>query len=444
MHRETRRREYWVLALRVLSPQALEAMTAQRDKATETSDARSRELDEAKQQLEEARQQLQETRDELAALRAPQLAQAASEPAATPPAGEERVEPPPGNEEAERALEAARQAGLLVQQLQLEAQAAAQQAAAQLTALTSELQVAETAWADESQDGARARASLVALRAEVHEAILAPVVDHWPAARAVPADEGPSAADAILYSDAIVASTAESEEEVPAGVVQGKAAADPGGLDGAAAHVRSLLARDALERQLLLQALAQCEKEAAFAADAAAAEAEAAATAVAAAEAAAAAAAAAAATPAAEPPAPAVQEDKGVAEAALKELQAGVQAAREAAAAATDAAQERLEQQQATALLAAVLHNGLTAATEHHEKELELLRAHLAQSQADAVSSQEAEAASKQENAALLNTLAGERDAVKELERQVRAPSKEPSSARGPAVPRALLADQGT
>ena len=40
------------------------------------------------------------------------------------------------------------------------------------------------------------------------------------------------------------------------------------------------------------------------------------------------------------------------------------------------------------------------------------------------MSAQEAEAASKQENAALLNTLAGERDAVQELERQVRASNK--------------------
>ena len=69
---------------------------AQRDKAVETSDVRSRELDEAKQQLEQARQQLQEAQDELASLQAAQLAQAA-EPAAPPPAASEQ--PPPRDEE---------------------------------------------------------------------------------------------------------------------------------------------------------------------------------------------------------------------------------------------------------------------------------------------------------------------------------------------------------
>ena len=382
-------------------------MTAQRDKAVETSDVRSRELDEAKQQLEQARQQLQEAQDELASLQAAQLAQAASEPAAPPPAASE--EPPPRDEEA---LEAVRQADLLVQQLQLEAQVTAQQAAAQLAALTSELQVAETAWAYESQEGARVRDSLVSLRAEVHEAIVTPLIDHWPAGRLISTDEG-------LADDAIVDSIAEPEEEVLAQAVQGDSAdpTDPISLDGASAQVRSLLARDALERQLLLQALAQSEKDAAFAADTAAAEAEAAAAAIAAAEAAAAAAAAAA-TPAAEPPPPVIEDAN---EEALKGLQEELQAARETAAAAVHAAQDRLEQQHATALLSAVLHNGLTTAMAQHDINLGLLRSHLAQSQADTVSAQEAEAASKQENAALLNTLAGERDAVQELERQVRA-----------------------
>ena len=392
-------------------------MTAQRDRAVETSDVRSRQLDEATQQLAQARQQLQEAQDELRALQAAQLAQAA----APPPAGtEEREQPSP------RALEAARQADLLVQELRLEAQAAEQQAAAQLTALTSELHVTEMVWAHESQEAARARASLESLRAEVHEAILAPLIEHWPAAKLVPTDQG-------LAAEAVVDSMAESEEENPVEAevpaqAEGEAATDPSRLDAASAHVRGLLVRDALERQLLVQALAQAEKDAVLAADAAAA----------------------AATPASEPPSePVIDETKGAAEHALRELQAEVQAAREAAAAAADAAQERLQQQQATALLSAVLHNGLAALMEHHAKELGLLRPLLAQSQVDVASAKEAEAASKQENAALLNTLAGERDAAKELERQARCPRKSPSLQLSPsgaisAAPRALLADQGT
>ena len=336
-------------------------MTLLRDQAKEEIESHSRELDEAKQQHAEAQQLLQVARDEIAALQGALQAAAAG-----------------SSEEVERTLEAARQAESTAQQMRLEMQVVSQQAAAEVAALVSELGSVEAALTQECQEG---RASLSALSMQVQEKILQPLMVHWHRVKE---------RTELTQSD-LVEQDAAAATDPGLQAAQAAASADVQSwdkpvvsLEDASAQLPGLLARDALERQLLQQALAQAEDDAALR----------------------------------EPQLAAVSVIGPDAD-----VLAGLRAeGRSATAAASTAAAAN----QAT-ILAAVLFEELAAAKLQHKRECLNQRAQLAQSQAGAEIAQDAERASKRELASLLETVASEREAVqaqlRDLEGQLEAAS---------------------
>ena len=216
-------------------------MTLLRDQAKEEIESHSRELDEAKQQHAEAQQLLQVARDEIAALQGALQAAAAG-----------------SSEEVERTLEAARQAESTAQQMRLETQVVSQQAAAEVAALVSELGSVEAALTQECQEG---RASLSALSLQVQEKILQPLMVHWHRVKE---------RTELTQSD-LVEQDAAAATDPGLQAAQAAASADVQSwdkpvvsLEDASAQLPGLLARDALERQLLQQALAQAEDDAAL------------------------------------------------------------------------------------------------------------------------------------------------------------------------------------
>ena len=332
-------------------------MTLLRDQAKEEIESHSRELDEAKQQHAEAQQLLQVARDEIAALQGALQAAAAG-----------------SSEEVERTLEAESTA----QQMRLETQVVSQQAAAEVAALVSELGSVEAALAQECQEG---RASLSALSMQVQEKILQPLMVHWHRVKE---------RTELTQSD-LVEQDAAAAIDPGLQAAQAAASADVQtwdkpvvSLEDASAQLPGLLARDALERQLLQQALAQAEDDAAL------------------------------------------REPQLAAESVIgpdADVLAGLRAeGRSATAAASTAAAAN----QAT-ILAAVLFEGLAAAKLQHKRECLNQRAQLAQSQAGAEIAQDAERASKRELASLLEAVASEREAVqaqlRDLEGQLEAAS---------------------
>ena len=332
-------------------------MTLLRDQAKEEIESHSRELDEAKQQHAEAQQLLQVARDEIAALQGALQAAAAG-----------------SSEEVERTLEAESTA----QQMRLETQVVSQQAAAEVAALVSELGSVEAALTQECQEG---RASLSALSMQVQEKILQPLMVHWHRVKE---------RTELTQSD-LVEQDAAAAIDPGLQAAQAAASADVQtwdkpvvSLEDASAQLPGLLARDALERQLLQQALAQAEDDAAL------------------------------------------REPQLAAESVIgpdADVLAGLRAeGRSATAAASTAAAAN----QAT-ILAAVLFEGLAAAKLQHKRECLNQRAQLAQSQAGAEIAQDAERASKRELASLLETVASEREAVqaqlRDLEGQLEAAS---------------------
>ena len=333
----------------------------------------SQELDEAKQQLAEAQQLLQAARDEIAALQvALQAAQEAPEPATPLPA-----ESSLSGEGAERTLEA----GSLVQ-MRLEAQVVSQQAAAEMAALVGELQSVEAALAQECQEG---RASLCALSVQVQEKILEPLMVHWHRVqgRMELTSEEPTQ-PGLIEQDATAATDPAQQTGQVAASSDVKRSWDKleFSLEDSSSRLLGLLARDTFERQLLLQALAQAEDDAAV-----------------------------------RKPQPlemksVVGPDMDV----LAGLRAEVQSATAAASTAAAATQ-------ATTILAAILFEDLATAKLQHKRERLNQRAQLAQSQADAKSAQDAELASKSELASLHETVASERegqDGRNALEAQLR------------------------
>ena len=332
-------------------------MTLLRDQAKEEIESHSRELDEAKQQHAEAQQLLQVARDEIAALQGALQAAAAG-----------------SSEEVERTLEAESTA----QQMRLETQVVSQQAAAEVAALVSELGSVEAALTQECQEG---RASLSALSMQVQEKILQPLMVHWHRVKE---------RTELTQSD-LVEQDAAAAIDPGLQAAQAAASADVQtwdkpvvSLEDASAQLPGLLARDALERQLLQQALAQAEDDAAL------------------------------------------REPQLAAESVIgpdADVLAGLRAeGRSATAAASTAAAAN----QAT-ILAAVLFEELAAAKLQHKRECLNQRAQLAQSQAGAEIAQDAERASKRELASLLETVASEREAVqaqlRDLEGQLEAAS---------------------
>ena len=332
-------------------------MTLLRDQAKEEIESHSRELDEAKQQHAEAQQLLQVARDEIAALQGALQAAAAG-----------------SSEEVERTLEAESTA----QQMRLETQVVSQQAAAEVAALVSELGSVEAALTQECQEG---RASLSALSMQVQEKILQPLMVHWHRVKE---------RTELTQSD-LVEQDAAAAIDPGLQAAQAAASADVQtwdkpvvSLEDASAQLPGLLARDALERQLLQQALAQAEDDAAL------------------------------------------REPQLAAESVIgpdADVLAGLRAEGRSATAATSTPAAA---NQAT-ILAAVLFEELAAAKLQHKRECLNQRAQLAQSQAGAEIAQDAERASKRELASLLETVASEREAVqaqlRDLEGQLEAAS---------------------
>ena len=321
-------------------------MTSLRDQAKEEMGSHSQELDEAKQQHTEAQQLLQAARDEIAAL------QAALQAAQQPPAAAAG-----SSEEVERTLEAARQAESTAQQMRLEAQFVSQQAAAEVAALVSELESVEAALTQECQES---RASLSALSMQVQEKILEPLMVHWHTVQ----ERIELTQSGLMEQDAAAATDPGQQAGQAAASADVKTWDKPEfSLEGSFAQLPGLLARDALERQLLLQALAQAEDNAA------------------------------------------VRESQMTAESVIGpdvDVLAGSRAESATAAASTAAAAN-----QAT-ILAAVLFEDLATAKLQHKRERLNQRAQLAQSQAIAEIAQDAERASKR----LLETVASEREAA--------------------------------
>ena len=316
-------------------------MTSLRDKATEEIGSHSQELDEAQQLLQAAR-------DEIAALQAAQQPPAAA-------AG--------SSEELERTLEAAQQAESTAQQMRLEAQVVSQQAAAEVAALVSELESVEAALTQERQ---QSRASLSALSMQVQEKILEPLMVHWHTVQ----ERIELTQSGLMEQDAAAATDPGQQAGQAAASADVKTWDKPEfSLEDSSAQLPGLLARDALERQLLLQALAQAEDGAAV-----------------------------------REPQLAVESVIGPDGDVLAGLRAEAQSA--TAAASTAAAAN-----QAT-ILAAVLFEDLATAKLQHKRERLNQRAQLAQSQAIAEMAQDAERASKCELASLLETVASEREAV--------------------------------
>ena len=315
-------------------------MTSLRDQAKEEMGSHSQELDEAKQQHTEAQQLLQAARDEIAALQAALLEAGSSE-------------------EVERTLEAARQAESTAQQMRLEAQFVSQQAAAEVAALVGELESVEAALTQECQES---RASLSALSMQVQEKILEPLMVHWHTVQ----ERIELTQSGLMEQDAAAATDPGQQAGQAAASADVKTWDKPEfSLEGSFAQLPGLLARDALERQLLLQALAQAEDGAAV-----------------------------------REPQLAVESVIGPDGDVLAGLRAEAQSA--TAAASTAAAAN-----QAT-ILAAVLFEDLATAKLQHKRERLNQRAQLAQSQAGAESAQDAERASKR----LLETVASEREAA--------------------------------
>ena len=315
-------------------------MTSLRDQAKEEMGSHSQELDEAKQQHTEAQQLLQAARDEIAALQAALLEAGSSE-------------------EVERTLEAARQAESTAQQMRLEAQFVSQQAAAEVAALVGELESVEAALTQECQES---RASLSALSMQVQEKILEPLMVHWHKVQ----ERIELTQSGLMEQDAAAATDPGQQAGQAAASADVKTWDKPEfSLEGSFAQLPGLLARDALERQLLLQALAQAEDGAAV-----------------------------------REPQLAVESVIGPDGDVLAGLRAEAQSA--TAAASTAAAAN-----QAT-ILAAVLFEDLATAKLQHKRERLNQRAQLAQSQAGAESAQDAERASKR----LLETVASEREAA--------------------------------
>ena len=314
-------------------------MTSLRDKATEEIGSHSQELDEAQQLLQAAR-------DEIAALQAAQQPPAAA-------AG--------SSDEFERTLEAARQAESTAQQMRLEAQVVSQQAAAEVAALVSELESVEAALTQERQ---QSRASLSALSMQVQENILEPLMVHWHREQ----EKMELTQSGLMEQDAAAATDPGQQAGQAAASADVKTWDKPEfSLEDSSAQLPGLLARDALERQLLLQALAQAEDNAA------------------------------------------VREPQLTAKSVIGpdvDVLAGLRAESATAAASTAAAAN-----QAT-ILAAVLFEDLATAKLQHKRERQNQRAQLAQSQAIAEMAQDAERASKCELASLLETVASEREAV--------------------------------
>ena len=323
-------------------------MTSLRDQAKEEMGSHSQELDEAKQQHTEAQQLLQAARDEIAAL------QAALQAAQQPPAAAAG-----SSEEVERTLEAARQAESMAQQMRLEAQFVSQQAAAEVAALVGELESVEAALTQECQES---RASLSALSMQVQEKILEPLMVHWHTVQ----ERIELTQSGLMEQDAAAATDPGQQAGQAAASADVKTWDKPEfSLEDSSAQLPGLLARDALERQLLLQALAQAEDGAAV-----------------------------------REPQLAVESVIGPDGDVLAGLRAEAQSA--TAAASTAAAAN-----QAT-ILAAVLFEDLATAKLQHKRERLNQRAQLAQSQAGAESAQDAERASKR----LLETVASEREAA--------------------------------
>ena len=313
-------------------------MTSLRDKATEEIGSHSQELDEAQQLLQAAR-------DEIAALQAAQQPPAAA-------AG--------SSEELERTLEAAQQAESTAQQMRLEAQVVSQQAAAEVAALVSELESVEAALTQERQ---QSRASLSALTMQVHEKILEPLMVHWHRVQ----EKMELTQSGLMEQDAAAATDPGQQAGQATASADVKTWDKPEfSLEDSSAQLPGLLARDALERQLLLQALAQAEDNAA------------------------------------------VREPQLTAKSVIGpdvDVLAGLRAESATAAASTAAAAN-----QAT-ILAAVLFEDLATAKLQQKRERLNQRAQLAQSQAIAEIAQDAERASKRELASLLEPDASEREA---------------------------------
>ena len=201
-------------------------MTSLRDQAKEEMGSHSQELDEAKQQHTEAQQLLQAARDEIAALQAALLEAGSSE-------------------EVERTLEAARQAESTAQQMRLEAQFVSQQASAEVAALVSELESVEAALTQECQES---RASLSALSMQVQEKILEPLMVHWHTVQ----ERIELTQSGLMEQDAAAATDPGQQAGQAAASADVKTWDKPEfSLEGSFAQLPGLLARDALERQLL-------------------------------------------------------------------------------------------------------------------------------------------------------------------------------------------------
>ena len=326
-------------------------MTSLRDEAKEEMGSHSQELDEAKQLLQAAR-------DEIAAL------QAALQAAQQPPAAA-------SSEEVERTLEAAQQAESTAQQMRLEAHVVSRQAAAEVVALVGELESMEAALTQECQES---RASLSALSMQVQEKILEPLMVHWQRVqkRAKLTQSG------LMEQDAAAATDPGQQAGQAAASADVKTWDKPEfSLEDSSAQLPALLARDALERQLLLQALAQAEDDAAV-----------------------------------REPQLAVESVIGPDVDVLAGLRAEALSATAAAAASNQAT-----------ILAAVLFEDLATAKLQHKRERLNQRAQLAQSQAGEEIAQDAE----RELASLLETVASERQGVqaqlRDLEGQLEAAS---------------------